>query len=635
MSAMSFLLDPTAQASGTQLNIGDGSTYRVTGMDFTTPPLQAQYTSGVDSDGDTLYASRYQNRVIALDLFVTAATAADLKAALNALESKAAKINRDAVANRTGVGGTFGFTNTEGTVYYFDVCEMVADIKFDLAYEARRHARVAVQLKCLPLWRGAEVTVTANSETTLPVNVHVVTGVTGDLPGLCRIIATDDQGASQAWALAALRSRNYNAGLAARLFYQAEDLTPLGGSAATAGSGYSGTASGSSVIDVDNLATDWEAVLSTTMLASTLTSVTGSNSTDTFTKTGHALTTDTIVTLSAKTGGSGLSTSTYYYVVNPASTTFQLATSRGGAAVDLGSDVSSVTVTREPRMQHAGTYRVWARVQADSTNTGTVGVCLEWAVGDFRRSTRNTATYLTDTRRSDGAAREDEWLLVDLGLVNIPAVQTGPQFWEGRLLAKSTVLSDQAFIDTLVIAPADEFYCEASAQTATAAATTYTAQDDFSSGTYSGDLASDTLPTGGTWGTTASPYETTDFAVSGGYAQRTATSDTSTDIRYGRIMYPSGTTGLTNTVVQAEIKVGTLGKAQGVVFRAVDKDNFAAAIIDPTLDSFSVVKVVAGTVTTISTTSCSTLTPGQWIRLRVTATAGGEFTAKVYTSWVS
>jgi len=632
MSAMSFILDPASQSSGTELNIGDGSTYRVTGMDFTSPPLATQYTSGVDSDGDSLYASRYQNRVIQLDLIVTASTAANLKSALNALERKAGKINRDAVQNRTtGVGGTFSFTNADGTVYYFDVCEMVADVKFDLTYEARRLARVAVSLKCLPFWRGAEVSVTASSEATLPVNVQVVTGVTGDVPGLCRVIATDDQGVSQAWALAAFRSRNYNGGLAARLFYQAEALTPLGGSAATAGSGYSGTASGSSVIDVDNLATDWEAVLSTTMLASTLTSVTGSNSSDTFTKTAHGLTNDTIVTLSAKTGGSGLSTSTYYYVVAAATNTFQLATTLNGTAVDLGSDVSSVTVTREPRTQHTGTYRVFARVQADSTNTGIVGVCLEWAVGDFRRPTRNTAQYLTTDRSSSGTPVEDDWILADLGLVNIPAVQTGAQFWEGRVLAKSTVLSDQVFIDHLIIAPADEFYAEATAQAITAAAVAYTVQDDFSSGTYAGGLAGDTLPAGGTWGTTASPYETDDFAVSGGQLQRTAASDTSTDVRYGRIMYPSGTSAMTATAVHVACS-NTVSSSyffsMGLVARVVDKDNFLTAhvYVGPGASYLRVQKVVAGAVSTLA--SQPILEYG-WQGLELVVTPAGEWSVKL------
>jgi len=75
------------------------------------------------------------------------------------------------------------------------------------------------------------------------------------------------------------------------------------------------------------------------------TSVTGTSSNDTFSKASHGLTNGTPVFLSAKTGGSGLSTTAVYYVINTASGTFQLsATGSGSTPVTLGSDVSAVTV---------------------------------------------------------------------------------------------------------------------------------------------------------------------------------------------------------------------------------------------------------------------------------------------------
>ena len=84
--------------------------------------------------------------------------------------------------------------------------------------------------------------------------------------------------------------------------------------------------------------------------------------------------------------------------------------------------------------------------------------------------------------------------------MNIPPIQSGVQFWEGRLLAKSTAYSDQVFVDTLTFSPIDEFYTEAQAVPPSSTAPAYTAQDDFLSGTYAGTMtggSTDTAPVGG------------------------------------------------------------------------------------------------------------------------------------------
>lgn len=389
---------------------------------------------------------------------------------------------------------------------------------------------------------------TDHAETSLPY-LAFTASVPGDVPALGRLVVDEDDGDSQAWVVAALRSRYYSADADCALFYQAESRTPLGGSAATASSGYSGTASGSgsNVVDVDNLALSWEAVLST-------------------------------------------------------------------QAASAGS-----------HLQHTGSYRVFARVQADGSNTGTVGVCFEWAPGDFRNPQRNDATYLTSSRLEDGTAVEDQWILADLGVVVVPESVKGTQYWEGRLLAKSTVLSDQLFIDYLLLLPVDEFYAEAGASTVSSAADSYTAYDDFSSGTYAGDLASDTLPTGGTWGTTASPYEADDFAVSGGYAARTAVSDAGTDVRYGRIMYPSGTSGMTSTTAYLSWPhVSSSLLVRGLAFRIVDKDNFAAVALSAN-SVVSVIKVVGGTTRFIQSMSVAESAVGQFESLEITVDPGGNF----------
>lgn len=572
---ISFILDPTAENVGTELDI-NAAPYTVTGFEFPTPPRTPQYASSVDSDGDTLYANRYANRTVTLKLLIRASTDALLTTAITNLQQKAGKINRDAVLNRNGVGGVLKYVTPDGKTRKFDVCEMGADPAFEKTFTARQFIEGTLTFTCLPFWRGDETALSDHAETSLPWLTFTETTVDGDVPALLRLVVDDDQGVDQGWAIAAVRNRFRTSALTDRLFYQAESLTlqGAGASSSTAASGYSG----SGAVRATTLSTSLESVVSTQMTTAALTSVTGSDSTDIFTKASHGLTNDTRVRLSAKTGGSNLSTTTDYYVVN-ASTGFQLATTIGGTPVDLGSDVSSVTVTPQKHLTHVGTYRVFARVQAPSANTGTVSVALEWALGDFRRPTRNASVYLTDTRLSSGTPVEAAWLYLDLGLVRIPV---GTSQWEGRVLGASTVAGDDVYVDYLQITPADEGLAQVSGASVQAAPTAYTARSDFS--TESGAPTGDSLLSGGSWAAPASAYETDDFAVGAGtWLQRsTAGADTNTNAKYGRWIYVGGSPGtgsMTDQAVQISVQLDDFEHRGGVVARAVDKDNFLVAYV--------------------------------------------------------
>lgn len=80
--------------------------------------------------------------------------------------------------------------------------------------------------------------------------------------------------------------------------------------------------------------------------AAAIAAVTGSNATDTFTKNAHGLANGDLIMLSGLNGGSAIANQRPYYIVASAANTFQLALTPGGAAVDLGSDVIDVTVTK-------------------------------------------------------------------------------------------------------------------------------------------------------------------------------------------------------------------------------------------------------------------------------------------------
>lgn len=89
--------------------------------------------------------------------------------------------------------------------------------------------------------------------------------------------------------------------------------------------------------------------------AAAITAVTAVTSTDVFTKTTHGLSNGDLVVLTEMTGGAGLvagdagnanGAARPYYVIASAANTFQLSNTSGGSAVDVGSDISAVKVTK-------------------------------------------------------------------------------------------------------------------------------------------------------------------------------------------------------------------------------------------------------------------------------------------------
>jgi len=81
--------------------------------------------------------------------------------------------------------------------------------------------------------------------------------------------------------------------------------------------------------------------LSTTPLYS---GVTGVASTDVITAAGHIFTNNQLVQFTALTGGSGLTTSTDYYVRDIVGSTFKLAASSGGAAIDFTTNITAGSI---------------------------------------------------------------------------------------------------------------------------------------------------------------------------------------------------------------------------------------------------------------------------------------------------
>jgi hypothetical protein len=124
-------------------------------------------------------------------------------------------------------------------------------------------------------------------------------------------------------------------------------------------------------------------------------------------------------------------------------------------------------------LSHVGSFRVFARIQRPTANTGAVTVAWQWGEGDFRKFTTN-----------DGVAfaaddREGVWTWTDLGLVHLSKVVAGTQRWEGRLLGKSTVAGDDLYCDCLAFFPVDEGYGEVKITPQADTVTSYSAHDEF------------------------------------------------------------------------------------------------------------------------------------------------------------
>lgn len=272
-------------------------------------------------------------------------------------------------------------------------------------------------------------------------------------------------------------------------------------------------------------------------------------------------------------------------------------------------------------LTHIGTFHVYARVQTPTSNTGTVSIALQWAVGDF-------SVPVTNAFFGISPAWEGTWRLADLGLVTLKRVLTGTQRWEGRILAKSTETNDDIDIDYLLLVPADEGSGIARGVMRLETPSTLSARDEFdqAAGALSGKVA----PVGGTWGGAG---DGADFAVEtvGHTATRNVISDA---VNVGRLA-PLGTTNFTDVIVQADVKAWglpglTAAMRQCVLARYVDASNWLVAGLTTDHNNsvaYLVVKNVAGTPTVLAQgpSGLKGLNAGYVITVRLSVDASGRW----------
>lgn len=249
--AEALQFDPTSEdAANSPLSVMDSS-YKVVSHSYPAPQLNVLYASSIDTEGEIPASRRYSNRQISMTLEMVDATGN----LLSALQAKVTKIARE--------GGTLKRTMPNGDIVVFDLLSAETfDPTFNLAYVIGNMVQVDLVFAAKPFGRGAEVTLSAHNETSLPCLVFTETAITGDVPALGRLTISDAQAVDQAWAVWGLQCLNYDSSSDASLFYQAESRTPFGAAVTAAGpSGASGA--GSNVIQHTNLATSYQAIMGT------------------------------------------------------------------------------------------------------------------------------------------------------------------------------------------------------------------------------------------------------------------------------------------------------------------------------------------------------------------------------------
>jgi hypothetical protein len=290
--------------------------------------------------------------------------------------------------------------------------------------------------------------------------------------------------------------------------------------------------------------------------------------------------------------------------------------------------LSTQAISAGAHLSHIGTFRVFARVQIPSTNTGTVTVGWEWGEGDFRRFTQQGHSELDPTW-------EASWRIVDLGLVTLRKVTSGTQRWEGRVLAKSTVAGDDIDVDWLMFVPTDEGSGTASAVLRVSTPTVFSARDEFDHS--AGSLTGKTPPVStGVW---VGAGDATDFAIdtTGDTAERTATSDTTGAMALGCTgrWATAGTGALTNVVSQVDVMTDNISSGSGtrllgVVARYTDSTNFVIAyinafssgVLDTPLSCVVVVGDVA--VAAVGSESVPSFLVDSWNTIRMSVDSAGR-----------
>lgn len=274
-----------------------------------------------------------------------------------------------------------------------------------------------------------------------------------------------------------------------------------------------------------------------------------------------------------------------------------------------------------------GSYRLVAIVY-DNSSTSDVGkVTLRLAKGVGDAQIVDVETYRT-------IAAVGDYSIVDFGPVSIPVVPSGTQQWKVRVDGKTsgTAGSTCRIVD-LLFCPISMLDGEVRAVDDSGGVLSML--DNF--GATSGALTGDTATTGQTWASIGGSVSATDFtetAAPDNAVIRTADNDNSTDLRRGRGVVLGSSTP-TDVRVGVDCSTATVVSAQGVIARFTDANNFVFGGLSWVLSppnvriGYYLVKVVAGTVSTVGYTSQTLADTSGTRRVELTVRDSGLITLAV------
>lgn len=256
MAGLGLILDPTAEGTGTQLDIADGSTFAILGEpDFSPPEIETQWATSSDTEGSLPAATRHQNRTITIPTRVFGGSAGGLDTQVAKLQQKVGKILRER--------GTLKVTVPSGKTVVFDLLDAQISTPIRKRLLTNFIAETELRFTARPYGRGPSHAYTGHSETTLPWIVFTEVAVGGDIPALGQLTVTDDESVDHWFVMWGLRSRYYSNAATAALHYQAGALTPLGSSSAV-------MVGGVATIQKTDITAPWVQVMSTKIAASSL-----------------------------------------------------------------------------------------------------------------------------------------------------------------------------------------------------------------------------------------------------------------------------------------------------------------------------------------------------------------------------
>jgi hypothetical protein len=257
-----IILDDTTVATGrSQLDITDW--VDVEGIDWG-EAVTTTYSAAAER-GDIPVDYRVPNRQITIPLNLIERGGTTFATIRDRIQAKAGLWQAE--------GGWIARVPPSGGTVYADVTN--ASLRLSGAWEQAHKSRdleAVLTLEAKPDFYKGEVTLGDHTETSAAELIFTETGIDGHYPGRVRVVVDEDDAETQRGLIWGLRSRHYSSATTARLQYEAEALTPISPTAATALTG----ASGGTVLQNASLGTDWTPIMNTNLLAGTYLTHTGS-----------------------------------------------------------------------------------------------------------------------------------------------------------------------------------------------------------------------------------------------------------------------------------------------------------------------------------------------------------------------